>query len=64
MESQLSGIEYNLQRSSKNPKVGLEVRTLVSFDAKLESIKSKNLIRAITNTNHRRRHFNKFRYFI
>ena len=37
----IKGIEYNLHRSSKNPKVGLEVRTLVCFDAKLERIKSK-----------------------
>ncbi len=37
----INGIEYNLHLSSKNPKVGLDVRTLVCFDAKLESIRSK-----------------------
>ena len=41
MELQVNGIEYNLQRSSKKPKVGLEVRILVCLDAKLESIRSK-----------------------
>ena len=30
----INGILYSLQRSSKNPKVGLEVKTLVCFEAK------------------------------
>jgi len=35
------GMEYSLHRSSKNPNVGLDVNTLVFFEAKLQSIKSK-----------------------
>ena len=37
----INGIEYNLHLSSKKPKVGFDVRTLVCFDAKLDKIKSK-----------------------
>ncbi len=37
----INGIEYNLHRSSKKPKVGFEVRTLVCFDAKFDRIKSR-----------------------
>ena len=38
---QIKPFEYNLHLSSKKPKVGLDVRTLVSFDAKFDKIKSK-----------------------
>jgi hypothetical protein len=34
------GIEYSLHLSSKNPNVGFDVKTLVCFEAKFESIKS------------------------
>ena len=37
----INGTEYNLHLSSKKLKVGLDVRTLVCFDAKLDKIKSK-----------------------